>query len=304
MIWKSEGLIFEPKKKVASIKSHAWVPTPLKINKEVFRIFYAGRDKFNHSNIYSFDYSFKKKKVIKFDKKPLLKKGRLGCFDDCAAIPSHAIKIKKNIFLYYIGWTRGISVPYISSLGLALSSKNNIFKRYSEAPIIGRNKNDPIFTASCFVEKIAGKYRMIYTSNKSWQNKKFFIPNYNLKYAFSKDGIVWNTTSKFILSNKTKKEIAITRPWIINYENKKMLFYSYKNYKNMGRNYQIGYAINYKKKWFRKDNKIVIKNSKNSFDKSMQEYASIVEFKNNLYMFYNGNNYGEEGVGLAKLINK
>ena len=48
--------------------------------------------------------------------KTLLKKGRLGCFDDCAVIPSHIIKIKNKFHLYYIGWTRGIiSVLYISS---------------------------------------------------------------------------------------------------------------------------------------------------------------------------------------------
>ena len=99
MILKSKGLIFKPKKKIKSIKSHAWVPTPLKLNNKVFRIFYAGRDLFNHSNIYSFDYCFERKTVVKFSKKPVLKKGRLGCFDDCAAIPSHAIIINKKIFL-------------------------------------------------------------------------------------------------------------------------------------------------------------------------------------------------------------
>ena len=33
----------------------------------------------------------------------------------------------------------------------------------------------------------------------------------------------------------------------------------------------------------------------------MQEYGSIVKHDNNLYMFYNGNNYGEDGIGLARL---
>lgn len=300
MILESKGLIFKTKKTARFIKSHAWVPTPLKINGEVFRVFYAGRDKSNQSSIYSFDYNFKKKAVTKFSKKPVLKKGRLGCFDDCAAIPSHAVLINKKIFLYYIGWTRGVSVPYISSLGLAISIKNNNFKRFSEAPIIGRSKNDPIFTASCFVEKTGKKFKMIYTSNKSWNFNKFFVPNYNLKYAFSKDGKEWNTTPNFIILNKSKKEIAITRPWLITINNKKVLFYSYKNYSNKGRNYKIGFALKKNKKWVRKDN-ITFKKSKDKFDNQMQEYGALIKYEKKIFMFYNGNNYGEEGVGLAEL---
>jgi hypothetical protein len=302
MFWKSEGLIFNPSKKINVIKSHGWVPTPFKINDNIFKVFYAGRDKYNHSNIFSFDYSFKEKKIKKYSKKPILKKGRLGCFDDCAVIPSHIIKINNKIYLYYIGWTRGVSVPYISSLGLALSNKiNGNFKKYSEAPILGRNKNDPIFTASCFVYKNKKNYEMIYTSNKSWKNNSFFIPNYNLKIASSKNGVYWNTNSNFLLKNKSTKEIAITRPWLIYEKKKKFLFYSYKDYKNKGRNYKIGYAEKYENKWIRKDKNMKFQISNKGFDKNMQEYGSIVKHDNNLYMFYNGNNYGEDGIGLARL---
>ena len=33
----------------------------------------------------------------------------------------------------------------------------------------------------------------------------------------------------------------------------------------------------------------------------MQEYASVVEYKNKLIMFYNGNNFGAEGIGVAEI---
>ena len=42
--------------------------------------------------------------------------------------------------------------------------------------------------------------------------------------------------------------------------------------------------------------------SKCGFDKKMQEYASIVNYGKDYFMFYNGNNYGEEGIGIAKLV--
>ncbi len=35
----------------------------------------------------------------------------------------------------------------------------------------------------------------------------------------------------------------------------------------------------------------------------MYEYGAVVKYKNQTFMFYNGNNYGEKGVGIAELIN-
>ena len=80
------------------------------------------------------------------------------------------------------------------------------------------------------------------------------------------------------------------------------MFYSYKNYKNKGRNYKIGFAENHKNQWKRKDNKLLFKKSSNNFDKNMQEYASVIKYDNEFFMFYNGDNYGQRGIGLAKLL--
>lgn len=297
MLWKSKGLIFNSSEKVKQIQSHSWVPTPIRLKDGLYKIFYAGRDRFNHSNIYSFDYSFKKQKVVNFSQKPHLKKGRLGCFDDCAVIPSHVIFHKKKFCLYYIGWTQGKSVPYISALGLATSkSLNSSFKKVSEAPIFGKTKEEPIFTASCFVKKNKN-FEMWYTSNKSWKKiKNKLIPKYNIKFATSKNGIDWSTKDNAI-KFKSKKEIAITRPWIINFKKQTIMFYSYR-----GRSYKIGYAIKKKKKWIRKDKDLRFHNSISKFDNSMREYGAVINYKEKLFMFYNGNNFGENGIGLAEFI--
>lgn len=297
MFWKSKGLIFNSSEKVKHIKSHSWVPTPIKLKDGIYKIFYAGRDRFNHSNIYSFDYSFKNHRVVHFSQKPHLKKGRLGCFDDCAVIPSHVISYKKKFYLYYIGWTQGKSVPYLSALGLATSkSLNSSFKKFSEAPIFGRTKDEPIFTASCFVRKNKN-FEMWYTSNKSWKKKRNnFIPRYNIKFATSKNGVDWFTRDDAI-KFKSRKETAITRPWIINLKKKTIMFYSYR-----GQSYRIGYAIKYKKKWIRKDKYLKFNNSVSKFDSNMREYGAVISYKEKLFMFYNGNNFGEDGVGLAEYI--
>ena len=65
-------------------------------------------------------------------------------------------------------------------------------------------------------------------------------------------------------------------------------------------NYLIGYAESQNGiDWHRQENTSVINLSENGFDNEMIEYASVVKYENKYYMFYNGNNYGETGIGYA-----
>ena len=70
MIWKSIGLIFSKKNFQQWNKTHAWVPTPIIIKDDRVRVFFAGRDISNHSNVSYFDISLKKSdKYFKNSKK-------------------------------------------------------------------------------------------------------------------------------------------------------------------------------------------------------------------------------------------
>ena len=39
--------------------------------------------------------------------------------------------------------------------------------------------------------------------------------------------------------------------------------------------------------------------SKAGFDSQMLEYAAVIKHQDSYFMFYNGNNYGFDGIGLA-----
>ena len=65
MYWESKGLIFNSSKLIKSIKSHAWVPTPHKISKGIYKIFFMPAEiNLIINNIYSFDFSLDKKKYL------------------------------------------------------------------------------------------------------------------------------------------------------------------------------------------------------------------------------------------------
>jgi len=268
MEWNSQGLIFSKKKFPEWNFSHAWVPTPIMVTKNICRIFYAGRNKDNKSQLGAFDIDLNNpKKIKRVFQKPLLELGKIGHFDDCAVIPSHIIKVKSIYYLFYVGWTQAKTVPYIASIGLATTkSLNKKFKRYSEAPILGRTKEDPIFTASCFVQKNKDNYKMFYTSNISWvkiQNNT--VPKYTIKEASSFDLINWK--HEVVTLKHKKNEIAITRPWIFENNSKEVMLYSYRSDL-----YKIGLAEKINNKWCRKDKNIKIQKKKKKFNLKNKKY--------------------------------
>tara|TARA_B110001452_G_scaffold264322_1_gene267149 strand:+ start:1501 stop:2418 length:918 start_codon:yes stop_codon:yes gene_type:complete len=298
----SHGLIFKKKHFPKWNKTHAWVPTPIMISKNICKVFYAGRDKNNLSSIGSFDVNLNNPtKILNIAQSPLLELGPLGYFDDCAVLPSQIFIHKKKFYLFYIGWTQGAKVPYMAALGLACSnSLNKKFKRISLAPIIGRSNIDPIFTASCFVQKYKKKFKTFYTSNLKWSNiNNVLVPKYIIKEGFSKNLLDWKY-KKIAINHKNKNEIALTRPWLLKDKNKKsVMIYSYGQMKNKKNNYEIGMAYNKNGNWIRRDKDIQILNYKDKFDDKTQEYGATVFYKGKNYIFYNGNNFGEKGIGLG-----
>lgn len=64
--------------------------------------------------------------------------------------------------------------------------------------------------------------------------------------------------------------------------------------------YRIGYAESDDgKRWTRIDEAVGFDVSPEGFDSEMICYPHVVQHENRLYMFYNGNGFGREGIGLA-----
>ena len=196
--------------------------------------------------------------------------------------------------LYYIGWNPGSTVRMHLFGGLAIKKKNDDFRRWSKAPIIERCKTDPYINTAPWVVKVNDEYRMYYVSGTEWIHKD--LPRYNIKLASSKDGKEWQRKGHICIDFKNRKENALARPYVVFEDNIWKMWFSFK-----GDSYQIGYAESYNGiDWFRKDDfsGITVGND-GEFDSDMIAYAAVVKYKTQHFMFYNGNNYGYDGIGLA-----
>ena len=70
-----------------------------------------------------------------------------------------------------------------------------------------------------------------------------------------------------------------------------------------GTPYRIGYAESDDcLTWTRKDYEAGIAPSATGFDSEMTCYPNVVVHDGVLYMFYNGNRFGQDGFGLARAV--
>ncbi|MRT17165.1 hypothetical protein F3C99_09365 [Vitellibacter sp. q18] len=309
MNWEKKGLIFDPRNNDSEwIKNYAALPVCYLRSNNLLRIYFSTRDDKNRSILTYLDTDPENPKDIKYiHNKSILPLGPQGCFDDNGIMPSSIVEHNNKLYLYYIGWNPQVTVSYRLSIGLAIShDKGDTFEKFSLGPILDRDVNEPFFNTAPFVLEENGKWKMWYVSCTGWKNiNNWPEPFYNIKYAESMDGIVWQRQNQTCIDYDSFTE-AIGKPFVFRENGIYKMLYSYRNaseYRvNPDRSYRLGYAESMDGlNWTRMDNQLDLKSNLQSWETIMQEYCSIYIYQNKKYLIYNGNGFGESGFGYAIL---
>jgi predicted GH43/DUF377 family glycosyl hydrolase len=315
MNWIKKGLIFCPDNENEWMKEYAQVPTSVLLGNK-YRIYFTTRhypnsDKLPVSNIGFIDVNRENpKEVISISENPVLSLGSYGSFDEFGLMPADIIKYdEKTYFMYYTGWTRMKDVPYKTQIGLAYSiDECNSFRKYSEGPIVGENIHDPILVNGPSIIKENGVFNMFYSSATKWidyEGKKEVY--YFVKHAKSENGIDWETNDKFCLNTLTSNEVQ-NAPRISKVGESYYLWFCYRDAikfrKESSSGYKLGLAISKDmSNWKRIDEqRIGISKSNFGWDSEMMCYPYMIQEKNILRLFYNGNYFGKSGFGYAEMI--
>ncbi|MDT0675959.1 hypothetical protein [Autumnicola musiva] len=305
MEWIKKGMFFNTDHNFDWMISHACVPTVHVLNKNVFRIFFAPRNKKGQSELTYVDVdSSNPKNILGYPEKPIMPLGKLGAFDDGGIMPCSVVPTKDGLYLYYVGWNPSGSVPYRNSIGLAVSKNNGeSFHRMFEGPIVDRNPLEPYFTASPYVMQENNIWHMWYASSTGFVKVNGKPePLYIIKYASSEDGITWKRENLTCIKPKDKFE-ANARASVIKEDGVYKMWFAYRgsfDFRNGKDSYRIGYAESWDAvNWERMDHKAGISFSENGWDSKMQTYPNVIVHNSRKYLFYNGNGFGETGIGYA-----
>ena len=301
MQWKKLGILLAPGKYEWMI-THIQNPFVEKRPDGLYDLHFAGRDRSNRARGGMAVIDMDAQRIVGLKPTPTIDLGRLGCFDDCGVMPSCIINVDGKKFMYYTGWKQEVLTPFSFFIGLFISEDNGkTYERYSLAPVLGRCRTDPFLTCSPWVIYENGLFRMWYVSGTGWE-----IPecdrkpkhNYHIRYAESNDGFEWKPEGRVCI-DFTDGEYAIARP-VVSKENG--LYKMWYCMRGGWDTYRAGYAESENGLDFtRKDGEAGIDVSQDGWDSQMICYPSVFTHNNSTYMLYNGNNYGQTGVGLAVL---
>ncbi len=318
MKWKKLGHIFDPTNWDDGI-DRPWMMTHSQsthtlILDKVVRVFFSCRpineDGYAKSYTTYLDLDIDDlTNIVKVSDKPVLSLGEIGSFDEFAVYPSSNIIIEDKIYLYYAGWTRCQSVPFNTSIGLAISTNNgDTFERLGRGPVIGPALEEPFVISGPKIRKFDDKYYMFYLAGIKWiDNDGKMEIIYKNRMAISHNGIDWKRENRNIICDILDENECQAGPDVFYKDNLYHMYFVYRHgldfRTSKGRGYKIGYATSKDLlNWERKDHEAGIGYSETGWDSSMQHYPHVFKLDEKYYMTYNGNDFGKFGFGIAELV--
>lgn len=302
MSWKKLGNIFHLEDSPCR-SNHVQVPT-VSIRDSYVRVYYACRNKGKSFPAF-FDLDRRDlTKVVHIHEETIMELGAPGDFDSDGIMPSSVIDTGNEIWMYYTGWNaRAEGARYHNAIGLAVSIDGGVmFKKKYRGSIVDRTKNEYGLAVTPFV-MYKNWYRMWYISGISW-NKigGKYEPVYVIKYADSVNGIDWSRKPEQCVKSHSPLE-AFSNPSVIYKNGSWHMWYCYRHsvdYRDGLGSYRIGYAKSTDGVSFeRLDELSGIDVSEFGWDSTMICYPYVIEIDDKIYMFYNGNSFGQTGIGLA-----
>jgi hypothetical protein len=239
-------------------------------------------------------------KVLRVSEKPALDIGRAGTFDDNGVILGDVLRRGDDVLrMYYVGFQLAKGVKFLAFTGVAESvDGGENFSRLSETPVLDRSDEGLYLRAIHSVHFEDGIFKVWYACGSRFETidgVKF--PNYTVYYAESADGLMF-PASGYACLRHVGDEYRIGRPRVYRRDGYRM-FYTIGTRR---KTYLPGYAESDDGiVWRRMDDQIGLTPSSAGWDSLALSYPALLETANTTYAFYNGNNMGMTGFGVAEL---
>ncbi len=302
MIIEKRGLIYCPDGSNESEAHSFMTPHAMKIESDKIRIWGGVRDDSGVSRIRYIDVSEKDPSIVlNVGDKFSLDVGNPGCFDDNGIILGDIIRVKEDLYMYYVGFQHVQNVKFFAFSGLAISNDNGVsFNRVQEVPVLDRTTTGRYGRCIHTVLYEDSVFKCWYAIINDWKYINGTpYPVYNIWYTESKDGIHFSTKDSTLCVDVKDDEYRIGRPKVYKTSEGYEMFYTRDL---ISKEYLAGYAVSKDGiKWKRKDEEFILPKSAIGWDSEMACYPVSYNSGNHNYIFYNGNGMGRTGVGYAEV---
>jgi hypothetical protein len=297
MRWRKLGPLFAAGGQHPWMLTHAANPTAEVLDGGRVRVYFSTRDARNRSHIAAAVFELSPApRLLDLSAEPLLAPGPAGAFDDSGTSMGCLVPADGALWLYYLGWNLGVTVPWRNSIGLAVSRDGGrTFARHSPAPVMDRHTVDPFSLSYPWILRDGPRWRMWYGSNLRWGGTERDM-DHVLKYAESADGLHWERDGRPVLPPTAPAEYAQARPCVVREADRLRMWFAHR-----GDRYRLGYAESGDGRTWRRDDSAgaLPAGATGEWDAEMVTYPCVFDAGGGRYLLYNGNGYGRTGFGLA-----
>ncbi|MBA2710850.1 MAG: hypothetical protein H0U57_09690 [Tatlockia sp.] len=299
--WKKIGVVFEPNIPGFSHGSH---PCAVHFKDDIFVVAFTCRDLQSRSHVFlSYSKVSNKGMELLGTPKLALAPGETGYFDCDGTISVCFVENNNQHYLYYVGWQNLPENLWLCDTGRAILNLENLtLKKEFLGPVLGRDKNNPLFAAATAFHIKDNIWHTWYNSGIKWEKlESGWHHHYGIHHAQSQNGIDWVSDPGMCIPFADEYEYAFGRPSVYYNEGLYYMWFAHRATKDIA-TYRIGFASSEDGLgWERNDKLSGIDVSSEGWDSEMICYPYIFEHEDQLYMLYNGNDYGKTGFGIAVL---
>ena len=297
--WEKKGRVFEPEGTEFSHGSH---PCAIHYKDDIFVVAFTRRDSNRRSQIFLCYANVANGRMTLIDAPKLaLRYGDPGCFDCDGVISVCLVESQGRIYLYYVGWQNLPDTLWICDTGRAILDPEELtLTREFTGPVLGRDKDNPLFAAATAFHVSGDHWQTWYNSGVRWEKTADgWRHYYGIHYAESVDGVRWVCHPGLCIPFADEYEYAFGRPSVYWLDGTYYMWFAHRATCDVDA-YRIGFASSEDgRQWLRQDKLAGIDVSTEGWDSEMICYPYVFEHRGLMYMLYNGNNYGQTGFGLA-----
>jgi hypothetical protein len=276
-------------------------PTPLARPDGTIRVFTGIRDADGVSRVGWVDVDGEDPtRVVEVSREPALDIGAPGRFDDNGVVPCALVALDGELRLYYAGYQLVQKAKFLVFGGLASSRDGGAsFARVRTVPVLDRTDDEPLFRVAHTVRPEGGRFRAWYGGGGDFvESGGNVVPRYDIRYIESDDGIAFPESGERVIP-LAPGEHRLGRPYVIEAGGRWRMFYGISA---EGLRYRLGYAESEDgRTWTRRDDELGLAPSAEGWDSTMVAYPGVVRSSERWHLFYNGNDMGRTGFGVATL---
>ncbi|MFW8635343.1 hypothetical protein [Cribrihabitans pelagius] len=305
MSWRKEGLVYCPGGASDWAQHSFMTPCPWLRDPDTIRLFGGIRDSAGISRIGWVDVDAKDPRRVKaVSPDPVLDLGAPGMFDDNGVILGDVLEVSDDeLRLYYVGFQLVEKAKFLAFTGVAISrDRGDSFERWQPTPVIDRCPDGTFIGALHSIAALPdGTYRAWISRGRGWQPLDGrAYPQYDCWTLTSPDGLRFDNAEAVPIIAPGPNEYRIGRPrasllpdgtWELRATSDTLS----KQYESFRFTSPDGVAFT------RTADRELPRGAPGAWDSEMTCYPAHCETADGTrYLFYNGNDMGRTGVGVAR----